>query len=136
MLSTRVKNYCIVMLRGTMHSMCNTRIIDISSNLLLNWWNNLKTLKFAGFKVQLAFDHLDKVVRAYFGLQVDKSEDELDTKIKSLSAAFEQLTGEMKALKETRECVALAKASKSDIIKDCLTEAATKKWWPAVTGLL
>lgn len=44
-------------------------IADISKDLLFKWWSSLKILKFADFKIQFAFDHLKRVVNAYYGLQ-------------------------------------------------------------------
>ena len=55
--------------------MINTKVVDITEDLLLNWWTSLRILHFAEFNIQFAFDHLKRVVQAYLGLCVRKEVD-------------------------------------------------------------
>ena len=68
--------------------MINTMVVDITKDLLLNWWTNLKILLFPKFKIQFAFDHLKRLAHAYYGLHVkmkaDNALDELDKKFQAL----------------------------------------------------
>ena len=39
---------------GVEHNMCNTKVKDITWNLLFNWWKNLKLVQHAEFNIQFA----------------------------------------------------------------------------------
>ena len=75
MLRPRVKMYLYYMLCESIYRMMNTKVVDITKDLLLNWWTSLRILHFAEFNIQFAFDHLKRVVQAYLGLCVRKEVD-------------------------------------------------------------
>ncbi|CAK7337258.1 unnamed protein product [Dovyalis caffra] len=136
-----VKTYYTIMLCGTVQSMCNTRIVDISQDLILTWWSNLKALQFVGFEVQHIFDRLKKVARPYFGLRVKEEVEngaaKVNKKIIKLSTDIEELTCKLEALKRKNEGIkSLESSKKSRLIEDCLEEAETLKWWHAGAGVL
>ncbi|CAK7337257.1 unnamed protein product [Dovyalis caffra] len=131
-----VKTYLTVMLCGTLQSMRNTRIVDISENLMIIWWTHFKILQSAGFRVQFIFDQLKKVARAYFGLRVrenlDNAAAKYDKKITKISTDFEELRIKLEELKGKREYIdCLESSKKPSSIEDCLEEAEKLKWWHA-----
>ncbi|KAK9993837.1 hypothetical protein SO802_023540 [Lithocarpus litseifolius] len=75
-LSSRVKMYLIVILCGTIDSVCCTRILDITEHKLLNWRQYLRALEYVGFKIQFVHDQWRGVTKAYFGLRLRKLEDD------------------------------------------------------------
>ena len=102
-----VKMYLLYMLFECVYSMINTMVVDITKDLLLNWWTSLKILQFAKFKIQFAFDHLKRLAHAYYGLHVKKKAD----------YALDELNKKFPALKDKRKCIV---ATKSSLIEECL----------------
>ena len=103
--------------------MINTKVVDITEDLLLNWWTSLRILHFAEFNIQFAFDHLKRVVQAYHGLCVRKGVDN----------ALEKIDRDILALEEKRKRMIAAKSKKSNLIEECLKEASILKHWKAGT---
>ena len=113
----RVKMYLLNMLCECIYSMINTKVVNITENLLLNWWTCLKILQLAEFKIQFAFDHLKRVVHAYLGLHFGKEED----------ITLEKIDRDIQALKDKRKSIIAAESTKSSLIKECLREASILK---------
>ena len=86
-------------------------VVDITKDLLLNWWTSLKILQFAKFKIWFAFDHLKRLAHAYYGLHVKKKADN------ALDKNFQALKGKHK-------CIV---AAKSSLIKECSREPSIIK---------
>ena len=114
MLRPMVKMYLFYMLCECVYSMINTMVVDITKDLLLNWWTSLKILQFAKFKIRFAFDHLKRLAHAYYGLHVKKKADN----------ALDELHKNFQALKGKHKCIV---AAKSSLIKECLREASIIK---------
>ncbi|CAL5443999.1 unnamed protein product [Camellia sinensis] len=70
-LSRKVKMLYIMTVCDAIHSMCNTKVLDVTANLLVCWFRYFMLGPFAGFEIEFAFDLLMKVVRAHFGLQAN-----------------------------------------------------------------
>ncbi|KAK7828277.1 hypothetical protein CFP56_030418 [Quercus suber] len=77
--------------------MINTMVVDITKDLLLNWWTSLKILQ------------LKRLAHAYYGLHVKKKADN----------ALDELNKHFQALK--RKCIV---AGKFSLIEECLREAS------------
>lgn len=140
-LSSRVKMYLFVILCGTIDSVCDTRILDITETKLTSWWKYLISLESAGFKIQFALDQLGSVTKAYFGLRLREQErvtlDELDVDITRYSAAVEEMTTKLDRLKFDRERIISEKSrKKSSLIEDCFKAAIKLKWKKAGEGLI
>lgn len=141
--SSRVKMFLYVILCGTIDRMCETRVQDISEDDLIHWWTYLKALLSAGFKIQFAFDHLNRVERAYYGLrlkkQVHETLSQLERDITVCSAASAQLKklAEKLNLLEYKQKSIMSEESgkKSSLIDACLKEATRLKWRKAGQGL-
>ena len=103
--------------------MINTKVVDITEDLLLNWWTSLRILHFAEFNIQFAFDHLKRVVEAYLGLRVRKEVED----------AVDKIDKDILALEEKRKRMIAAKSKKSNLIEECLKEASILKHWKAGT---
>ena len=99
--------------------MINTKIVDVTEDLLLNWWTRLRILQFAKFKIQFAFDHLQRVVKAYLVFQEDNALHEIDSDIL--------------ALQEKRKRIFEAR---SNLTEECSREASILKNWKAGTLFL
>ncbi|XP_050254419.1 uncharacterized protein LOC126700359 [Quercus robur] len=140
-LSSRVKMYLIVILCGTIDSVCCTRILDITEDKLLNWMQYLRALEYAGFKIQFVHDQWMRVTKAYFGLQLRKLEDdtlqELETDITKYDAKVKELTTKLELMKDKHKRITSEKSGKrSSLIEDCLRAAAKLKWKKAGAGLI
>ncbi|KAF3950843.1 hypothetical protein CMV_023451, partial [Castanea mollissima] len=138
--SSRVKMFLYVILCGTIDSMCETRVQDISEDELIHWWTYLKALLSAGFKIQFAFDHLNRVVRAYFGLRLKKQVQETLSQLKRditvCSAQLNELTTKLDLLKyKQKRIMSEESGKKSSLIDECLKEATRLKWRKAGQGL-
>ena len=140
-LSPRVKMYLIVILCGTIDSMCCTRILDITEDKLLNWWQYSTALESAGFKIQFVHDQRTRVTEAYFGLRLRKLEDdtlqELETDITKYDAEVKEMTTKLERIKDQHKRITSEKyGQRSRSIKDCLRMAAKSKWKRAGAGLI
>ena len=122
MLRPKVKMYLFNMLCESIYSMINTKIVDVTEDLLLNWWTRLRILQFAGFKIQFAFDHLKRVGQAYLGLHVDD--------------AIDQLNRDILSLQEKLKCIIEAKSARSSLTEERLRKASILKNWKAGTLFL
>ncbi|KAG7961760.1 hypothetical protein I3843_09G032800 [Carya illinoinensis] len=139
-LSPGVKIFLFVILCGTISSMCDTRVMDIKEDLLGNWWYYLKALKSAGFKIQFAIDHMKRVVRAYFGLQLQEQVSNTRSQhirdINKYSKEVEELTKKLEHLNSKLErLVSEDSGRKSSLIEECLSDASKLKWRKAGEGL-
>ena len=126
MLRPKVKMYLFNMLCESIYSMINTKIVDVTEDLLFNWWTTLRILQFAEFKVQFAFDHLERVVRAHLGIHVEKEEDD----------AIDKINRDILALQEKLKCIIEAKSARSSLTEERLREASILKNWKAGTLFL
>ena len=123
MLRPRVKMYLYYMLCESIYRMMNTKVVDITKDLLLNWWTSLRILQFAEFNIQFAFDYLKRVVQAYLGLRLRKEVDD----------ALDKIDRDILELKEKRKRVISAKTKESSLKEECLKEASILKHWTAGT---
>ncbi|KAL7194238.1 hypothetical protein ACSBR1_034616 [Camellia fascicularis] len=48
-----------------------TKVEDITTSLLLNWFQSFTLAKYADFEINFLIDHLTKLVRVHFGLRAD-----------------------------------------------------------------
>ena len=123
MLRPRVKMYLYNMLCESIYSMMNTKVVDITEDLLLEWWTTLRILQFAKFKIQFAFDRLKRVMQAYLGLRVKKEVDN----------GLDKIDKDILALKEKRKRLIAAKSENSSLTEERLREASILKNWKAGT---
>ena len=122
-LRPRVRMYLYNMLCESIYSMMNTKVEDITKDLLFKWWTTLRILQFAEFKIQFAFDHLKRVVEAYLGLRVRKEVED----------AVDKIDKDILALEEKRKRIIAAKSTKSGITEECFREALLLKHCKAGT---
>ena len=118
-LMPKVKMYLFNMLCESIYGMINTKIVDVTEDLLLNWWTRLRILQFAEFEIQFAFDHLKRVVQACLLFQEDDALNEIDRDIL--------------ALQEKRKGII---AARSSLTEERLREASILKNWKAGTLFL
>ncbi|XP_059434733.1 uncharacterized protein LOC132167724 [Corylus avellana] len=128
-LSPQLKSHYFFMLCECIDRMRNTKVVDITDYILLNWWTCLKTLQFAGFKIEFVFDRLKRVTHAHFGLYVEKH---VDSVVDQLDRDIEKL----EALTRKRERIKSAKSAKSLLIEECLREAYVLRNVKAITSRL
>nr|POE66448.1 hypothetical protein CFP56_29295 [Quercus suber] len=132
-LSPMAKLYLFIVLCECIYSMTSTKVVDITKDLLLNWWASFKMLQFARFEIQFAFDHLKRLTRAYFGLYVKRR---VDNAFDNIDRDLTRLNKDIEALEKKRECIKSAKSAKSIKIEECLREASILKHGIASTGVL
>lgn len=141
-----LKVYFCFMLGWTINSMCSTRVVDISQDLLSSWWESLKILHFAGFRIQFALERLNRIVLAYYGLQAKdvayENVEKIDREITELSQDIEKLEtmlalkkARLNALKKRRERTASKEIVDPSLLAKCLREASALKWTIAGNGI-
>ena len=106
-LNPRTKTRFINIFGGVAHSMCNR---EVTTDLLFNWWKNLKLVQHAGFNIQFAFDNLYRLAQSWFCLHREFVTNETllncHVQIRDLKTKFEEL----KVLRvEQKQCVASTK---------------------------
>ena len=113
--------------------MTNIKVVDITAELLQNWWTSFKILQFARFETSFAFNHLKRVAQACFALFVEKKENfALDNIHKNIANHCEAT----KALEENRDRIKVAKSAKSSLIEEWSRDASVLKYRRAGTGLV
>ncbi|XP_042981841.1 uncharacterized protein LOC122311359 [Carya illinoinensis] len=125
-LSPTVKLFFVNMLCGCIYSMRNTKVVDITKDVLLIWWTSLRTCQVAGFEIQPLVDHLERVARAFFALYIGKQADKVDRDIAKLYKDLEEL-------KRKRDSI--TSSTKHEVDK-CLREASVLKQGKAITERL
>ncbi|XP_030945835.1 uncharacterized protein LOC115970322 [Quercus lobata] len=132
-LSPKVKLILLNILCECIYSMTNIKVVDITAELLQNWWTSFKILQFARFETSFAFNHLKRVAQACFALFVEKKENfALDNIHKNIANHCEAT----KALEENRDRIKVAKSAKSSLIEEWSRDASVLKYRRAGTGLL
>ncbi|KAF5961159.1 hypothetical protein HYC85_002368 [Camellia sinensis] len=53
------------------YNMCNTKVVDITTSLLLTWFHSFALAQYANFEIMFVIARLTKLVCAHFGLQAD-----------------------------------------------------------------
>nr|POF27563.1 hypothetical protein CFP56_76441 [Quercus suber] len=132
-LSPMTKLYLFNVLCECMYDMTTTKVVDITKDLLLNWWTSIKMLEFAGFEIQFDFQHLKRVTHAYYGRKVNRRV--LDA-LENIDEVIAQRSEEIETLKKKRDRIIFAESGKSNKIEECLREASVLKYRKASTGLL
>ncbi|KAL7180156.1 hypothetical protein ACSBR1_043386 [Camellia fascicularis] len=101
------------------HSMFNTKVVDVTANLLVCWFHSFMLGQYAGFEIEFAFDRLRDVASAHFGLQAniiptnelnvkavieqDGETNDLNEKAVSMKLAIIKLAEEIRELEKTAE---------------------------------
>ena len=115
--------------------MSTTKVLDITLNLLHDWFYHLKIVNFfGGFQINFACAHLESLIPAFLGAQANRIEDEIPTKLKQdieqLRQKIAKKNAEMEICKEYR-----GSSPKSDYMKECLKKASDMKWKDACEDL-
>ena len=113
--------------------MCNTKVKDITANLLLNWWKNFKLAQHVGFNVQFAFDHLYGLAQAQF--RVD-CEFRANLVLYLSQMEIEKLPTMLEVQKDEQKQFIRSIKRKSILKKDCLIRDMESRMMPAWMGLL
>uniref|UniRef100_A0A7N2MIW9 Uncharacterized protein n=1 Tax=Quercus lobata TaxID=97700 RepID=A0A7N2MIW9_QUELO len=130
--SPMAKQYLYIVLCECLYSMANTRVVDITKDLLLNWWTSFKILESTRFEIQFALNHLKRVADAYFGRYVERRLENIDGDIAKLSIELQNLLNKIETLKNKRDLESV----KSKSIEECLREASALQYGKASSGLL
>ena len=128
-----MKSLTFCLLCRVLNSMRKTRVVDITEDLLKEWYFYLKYVKACRFNIQFVFAHLEEVRRAYFGIQASKHESEIS---KELDRKIAKLEKKLYRYKDYREELKENSCMKSDLMKQCLSKASEWKWKTASDGLL
>ncbi|KDP39904.1 hypothetical protein JCGZ_03435 [Jatropha curcas] len=139
--SPKLKSIVFCFLCSVIHSMQTTKVVDITEDILQEWWACLKFVQLAGFKIQSIIDHVKRVARAYFVLQArmftDYTSVEKNEEIEQISSDIKVLTVKLEEIKEQQEHNKLnAQAATASLMKQFLRDASAMKWKPAAHGLL
>ena len=65
-LCPKAKMIYIIIVCDVVHSMCSTKVMDITASFLLSWFHSIMLCQYGGFDVQFAFDRLRNVVLGRF----------------------------------------------------------------------
>ncbi|THG20186.1 hypothetical protein TEA_005571 [Camellia sinensis var. sinensis] len=69
-LGTKATMLFVMTVCEAIHNMCNTKVMDITTSLLLTWFHSFAVAQYANFEILFVTDHLTKLVRAHVGFQV------------------------------------------------------------------
>ncbi|KAI7988066.1 hypothetical protein LOK49_LG13G00095 [Camellia lanceoleosa] len=83
-LSTKAIMLFIMTVCEAVYNMCNTKVVDITTSLLLTWFHSFALAQYANFEIMFVIARLTKLVRAHFGLQADRDVP-VDLKLAGLS---------------------------------------------------
>ena len=128
----RTKMRVLNIVGGVAQSMCNTKVKDITANLLFNWWKNFKLAQHVGFTVQFAFDHLYRLAQAQFRMEREFEAD-LDLFVSQIK--IEDLPTKLEVLKDEQRQLIRSKKRKSILEKKCLTQDMESRLKTAWMGL-
>ncbi|KAI3439667.1 C1_2 domain-containing protein [Psidium guajava] len=122
-LTQNPKIMVFIMLCGTIYSMANTRVAEVTEELLYNWWKYLMFIHVSGFKIQFAIDRLKIVMRAHY---TDLRDDNncilrMDKEIRELSDEIEESKSKLGRLKDKREL--MLGATDENLVEACLKGA-------------
>ncbi|CAL5443554.1 unnamed protein product [Camellia sinensis] len=70
-LSTKAIMLFIMTVCEAVYNMCNTKVVDITTSLLLTWFHSFALAQYANFEIMFVIARLTKLVCAHFGLQAD-----------------------------------------------------------------
>lgn len=99
----------LVLLCGVVNGLCETRIIDITDELMFTWWHRLKLVQHGGHKIEFAFEHLKSIADANYGFNAQVYKDSAIYKLHAnkaeLAREVEEGTAELeKRKKQIEEC--------------------------------
>ena len=138
-LTQEFKSFLYFFLCQVLKRMCNTMVVDLTMNLLQEWYYHLTFVKSRSFEIDFAFSHLDKLICAFLSLQSKRLHEEeipnvLDKKMtevwKKMIEMMTQLEKSLEICKEYR-----GSSPKSEFMEQCLNEASEMKWKKACEGL-
>ncbi|XP_021904068.1 uncharacterized protein LOC110819249 [Carica papaya] len=136
-----VKTYHLVMFCHVVHSMCNTKVMNINADLLRQWWINCKLAQRAGFKIQFAFESLNKVAYVRFTLVSELHAgailDQYDDRITEYSNRIMECRKQLEELKEKRvQHVSSTRFAESSQAEGFLREALALRLNTAMANML
>ncbi|XP_060667572.1 uncharacterized protein LOC132799527 [Ziziphus jujuba] len=105
-LSLSFKCFIFFLVCRLLYNMSRTMVIDLTEDLLGDWYACMQFVKSKGFKVDFINYGLEQVTRAYFGLQAELEEYE------------RHVTGKIDSSLEIKD----------DLVKDCMMKATKLKW--------
>ncbi|PON60279.1 C1-like DC1 containing protein [Trema orientale] len=114
--------------------MCSTTVADITKSLLQEWYYHLRFVKFKLFEIGFALANLERLARAFLGLQAKRLENEIpmiiNGNISNLQQEIAKLQREVtKEKSKLEQCEKYRGSSaKSKFMEACLNEASTLKW--------
>ncbi|KAB1202660.1 hypothetical protein CJ030_MR2G025680 [Morella rubra] len=99
-LNHKVKSVLLSCLCWTVDKMRKTLVVEISEDVLILWWCNLKGMLYAGFKVEFIVDRLKKVSRSYFDLEAKKQANEMTAKLEAMTREVEAMSRKLKVVQQ------------------------------------
>lgn len=120
-LTPKPKVLVFVMLCGTIYSMDNTKVADVTEELLYNWWKYLMFIHLSRFKIQFAIDRLKVVMRAHYTNLHDDNNSCL-----RMAVEMKELSEEIKVAQKKLDELTEERKSKPDATDENLVEACSK----------
>lgn len=125
----------LVLLCGVVNGLCETRIIDVTDELMFAWWHRLNLVQHGGLNIEFAFEHLKSIVAARYGFDAQVYRDsalyKLHSKKSELTREVEEGTAELeKRKKQIEECMRqMEERTKQieDVISNHLTERSRRE---------
>ncbi|KAF5734925.1 hypothetical protein HS088_TW15G00422 [Tripterygium wilfordii] len=106
-LGPRMKTFCLTFFASVIDNMCNIKVMDVNKILLMEWWHHCKILQNAGFKVQFAFNQINRIAYTRFAIGPELDEGgtlgELQKDISRLSRESEEVNKRFEVLKEKQK---------------------------------
>lgn len=126
-LTPKPKILVFVMLCGTIYSMDNTKVADVTEELLYNWWKYLMFIHLSRFKIKFAIDRLKVVMRAHHtNLHDDNNCLRIAVEIKELSEEIKVAQKKLDGLTEERK--SMPDATDENLVEACSKNARAWKY--------
>ncbi|GMP87052.1 hypothetical protein CsSME_00039595 [Camellia sinensis var. sinensis] len=91
------------------YSMCSTEALDITTSLLLTWFDSFALAQYANFEIKFFIARLMKLVPAYFGLQANH-----DVHVHLNLAGLDVQVAEQLAVVDSKELVIIEQDGETD----------------------
>ncbi|KAH7518657.1 hypothetical protein FEM48_Zijuj09G0194200 [Ziziphus jujuba var. spinosa] len=124
--SPELKSLIFFFLCRLVHTMSRTLVVDVTENLLGDWYSCLNFAKSNGFKVGFVMSRLKRVVRAAFGVGANSSKKEEKTELEKLIGNLEAKLKKYKKQLEEHERAWDIKGN--NLMDKCFNELVQLKW--------
>ncbi|XP_062078978.1 uncharacterized protein LOC133783381 [Humulus lupulus] len=130
------KSIFYFLLCRVLKNMANTKIADVTTDVLREWIYNLVITRSCGFKIDFLVSHLrNEIMPAFYGVQAKRLEDEIPTMIRRQMEKLQQEMMKLESQLKFCEDFCNESSPKAKEVENCLAKASQWKWKNICQGL-